>query len=100
MGAHMHTYGSLTQSIYCFNSISSRRIRRRKKVAAVVPKAESSTSADVKPLLTVDPPRMKKGKIVLSDEQKKVLDMVVDKGLNIFFTGSAGSSARCAPRVR
>ncbi|KAJ5152194.1 ATP-dependent DNA helicase PIF1 [Penicillium capsulatum] len=40
--------------------------------------------------LTLDPPA-KPGKIFLSEEQKAVLNAVVDKGKSIFFTGSAGT---------
>lgn len=37
-----------------------------------------------------------KQQIVLSEEQKKVLSMVVDEGKSVFFTGSAGESQSCA----
>lgn len=30
--------------------------------------------------------------VPLNDEQKRVLDMVVDEGKNVFFTGAAGTS--------
>ena len=33
--------------------------------------------------------------VVLSDEQVKVLKMVVDEGKNVFFTGSAGAFSFC-----
>lgn len=36
--------------------------------------------------------KKKKPAVELSDEQKKVLDMVVNEGKNVFFTGSAGPS--------
>jgi hypothetical protein len=32
--------------------------------------------------------------VVLSDEQVKVLNMVVEEGKNVFFTGSAGTPSR------
>ncbi len=39
-----------------------------------------------------------KQQIVLSEEQKKVLSMVVDEGKSVFFTGSAGGSyLACCP---
>lgn len=93
--------GQLTPPPPCPPSRALRLVHdhSRKKVAALEPKAESSSFTPAhKPLVAIDPPRMKKGKIVLSDEQKKVLEMVVDKGMNIFFTGSAGASLR-PPRL-
>lgn len=33
-----------------------------------------------------------KQRLTLSDEQKRVLQMVVEEGKNVFFTGSAGMS--------
>jgi ATP-dependent DNA helicase PIF1 len=60
--------------------------RRRKKLSTGPVKASDSN-------LQKGKSKKKKGKIELSEEQKKVLDMVVKDGKNVFFTGSAGSSA-------
>lgn len=60
-----------------------------------------STSRSKKASISLDDENLPKGKsrkkekIQLSDEQKKVLDMVVRDGKNVFFTGSAGKCLSC-----
>lgn len=68
-------------------SLSRLWINRKKKITAVDPQKAKPGQGSSTPAL----PKVKKTAIVLSDEQKKVLEMVVDKGMNIFFTGSAGT---------
>lgn len=57
------------------------------------------SAVDVAPsTMVIEKKKKKQTKIELSEEQKKVRDLVVKEGKNVFFTGSAGESRLPSPR--
>lgn len=73
-----------------FSNLEAGRKEARKRNAAIQQKRSISTTTDLEDIKSAKKRREPAAQVVLSDEQNRVIDLVMNSKQSVFFTGSAG----------